>query len=130
MSIPAFAVRQPVLVNLVAISAVLVGALVMGAMHRESLPTMPTGWGNITTVYVGASPEEIEQLVSIPVENAVGDVDKVEEIWSSSKEGVSYVSFHFDADVEDITSAMMKSRTRSIASTTSPSTRNGLWFAR
>ena len=108
MSIPAFAVRQPVLVNLVAISAVLVGALVMGAMHRESLPTMPTGWGNITTVYVGASPEEIEQLVSIPVENAVGDVDKVEEIWSSSKEGVSYVSFHFDADVEDITSAMME----------------------
>jgi multidrug efflux pump subunit AcrB len=108
MSIPAFAVRQPVLVNLVAISAVLVGALVMGAMHRESLPTMPTGWGNITTVYVGASPEEIEQLVTIPVENAVGDVDKVEEIWSSSKEGISYVSFHFDADVEDITSAMME----------------------
>ena len=108
MSIPAFAVRQPVLVNLVAISAVLVGALVMGAMHRESLPTMPTGWGNITTVYVGASPEEIEQLVTVPIENAVGDVDKVEEIWSSSKEGVSYVSFHFDADVEDITSAMME----------------------
>ena len=108
MNIPAFAVRQPVLVNLVAISAVLVGALVMGAMHRESLPTMPTGWGNITTVYVGASPEEIEQLVTIPIENAVDDVDKVEEIWSSSKEGVSYVSFHFDADVEDITSAMME----------------------
>ncbi len=108
MSIPAFAVRQPVLVNLVAISAVLVGAMVMGSMHRESLPTMPTGWGNITTVYVGASPEEIEQLVTIPIEKAVGDVDKVEEIWSSSKEGVSYVSFHFDAEVEDITSAMME----------------------
>ena len=108
MSVPAFAVRQPVLVNLVAISAVLIGALVMGRMHRESLPTMPTGWGNITTIYVGASPEEIEQLVTIPIENAVGDVDEVEEIWGVSKEGVSYVSFHFDADVEDITSAMME----------------------
>ena len=59
MSIPAFAVRQPVLVNLVAISAVVIGALVMSVMHRESLPTMPTSWGNVTTVYVGASPEEI-----------------------------------------------------------------------
>jgi len=108
MSIPAFAVRQPVLVNLVAISTVVVGALVMGVMHRESLPTMPTGWGTVTTVYVGASPEEIEQLVTVPIENAVDDVDKVEEIWSSSKEGVSYVSFHFDADVEDITSAIME----------------------
>ncbi|MFA9471889.1 MAG: efflux RND transporter permease subunit, partial [Deltaproteobacteria bacterium] len=108
MSIPAFAVRQPVLVNLVAISTVVVGALVMNAMHRESLPTLPTGWGTVTTVYVGASPEEIEQLVTVPVENAVDDVDKVEEIWSSSKEGVSYVSFHFDDDVEDITSAIME----------------------
>jgi multidrug efflux pump subunit AcrB len=82
MSIPAFAVRQPVLVNLVAISAVVIGALVMSVMHRESLPTMPTSWGNVTTVYVGASPEEIEQLVTIPVENAVGDVDNIEKIWS------------------------------------------------
>ncbi|MBW2160744.1 MAG: efflux RND transporter permease subunit, partial [Deltaproteobacteria bacterium] len=108
MSIPSFAVRQPVLVNLVAISTVVVGALVMSTMHRESLPTLPTGWGTVTTVYVGASPEEIEQLVTITVENAVDDVDKVEEIWSSSKEGVSYVSFKFDDDVDDVTSAMME----------------------
>ncbi|MGB3053062.1 MAG: efflux RND transporter permease subunit [Polyangiales bacterium] len=108
MSIPAFSVRQPVLVNIVAISAVLVGAMVMSVMHRESLPTLPTGWGNVTTIYVGASPEEIEQLVTIPIENAVGDVDKVEEIWGVSKEGVSYVSFHLDDDVEDITSAIME----------------------
>ena len=108
MSIPAFAVRQPVLVNLVAISMVVVGGLVLGSMHRESLPTMPTGWGSVTTVYVGASPEEIEQLVTIPVEHAVADVDKIDEIWSSSKEGISYVSFKFDSDVEDMTSAIME----------------------
>jgi multidrug efflux pump subunit AcrB len=108
MSIPAFSVRQPVLVNLVAISTVVSGALAMSVMHRESLPTMPTGWGTVTTVYVGASPEEIEQLVTIPIENAVGDVDQVDEIWSSSKEGVSYVSFHFHAEVEDITGALME----------------------
>ena len=108
MSIPSFAVRQPVLVNLVAISMVVVGAMVLGAMHRESLPTMPTGWGTVTTVYVGASPEEIEQLVTIPVENAVGDVDEIDEIWSSSKEGISYVSFKFNSDVEDMTSAIME----------------------
>jgi multidrug efflux pump subunit AcrB len=108
MSIPSFAVRQPVLVNLVAISAVLVGSMVLSIMHRESLPTLPTGWGTVTTVYVGASPEEIEQLVTIPVENAVGDVEEVEEIWGVSKEGVSYVSFHLDDDVEDITSVIME----------------------
>jgi multidrug efflux pump subunit AcrB len=108
MSIPSFAVRQPVLVNLVAISTVVVGAMVMSGMHRESLPTLPTSWGTVTTVYAGASPEEIEQLVTILVENAVDDVDDVDEIWSSSKEGVSYVSFKFDNNVEDTASAIME----------------------
>ncbi|MBW2507194.1 MAG: efflux RND transporter permease subunit, partial [Deltaproteobacteria bacterium] len=108
MSIPAFAVRQPVLVNLVAISMVVVGGLVLGSMHRESLPTMPTGWGSVTTVYAGASPEEIEQLVTIPVEHAIGDVDEIDEIWSSSKEGISYVSFKLHSDVDDMTAAIME----------------------
>ncbi len=108
MSVPAFAVRQPVLVNLVAISMIVVGAFVLRGMNRESLPTMPTGWGAVTTTYVGASPEEIEQLVTIPVENAVADVDDVDEIWATSKEGVSYVSFKLNAEVDDVAAAIME----------------------
>ena len=102
MSIPSFAVRQPVLVNLVAVSMVVFGAMVLRGMNRESLPTMPTGWGGVTTFYAGASPEEIEQLITMPIENAVANVDDVDEIWGTSKEGVSYVSFKLKADVEDV----------------------------
>ncbi|MEM7137114.1 MAG: efflux RND transporter permease subunit [Myxococcota bacterium] len=108
MSVPGFAVRQPVLVNLVAISMVVLGAVVLHDMNRESLPTMPTGWGGVTTVYAGASPEEIEQLITIPVENAIANVDDVDEIWGTSKEGVSYVSFKFKADVDDVANAIIE----------------------
>lgn len=108
MSVPSFAVRQPVLVNLVAISMVVLGAMVLRGMNRESLPTMPTGWGGVTTVYAGASPEEIEQLITIPVENAIANVDEVDEIWGTSKEGVSYVSFKLDADVEDVAGTIIE----------------------
>ena len=103
-----FAVRQPVLVNLIAISMVVIGAMVLQGMHRESLPTMPTGWGGVSTVYAGASPEEIEQLITIPVENAVAQVDEIDELWSTSREGRSWVYFKFDAAVTDVTRALME----------------------
>ena len=108
MSIPSFAVKQPVLVNLVAISMVIVGGMVMRDMNREALPTMPTGWGSVTTVYVGASPQEIEQLITIPVENAIAGVEEIDEIWGTSKEGASYVSFKLKADVDDVTDVIME----------------------
>ncbi|MEM9730971.1 MAG: efflux RND transporter permease subunit [Myxococcota bacterium] len=108
MSIPGFAVRQPVLVNLVAISMVVYGTLVLRGMNRESLPSMPTGWGGVTTIYAGASPEEIEQLITMPIEDAVANVDEVDEIWGTSKEGVSYVSFKLKADVEDVAGTIIE----------------------
>ncbi len=107
MSVAKFAVKQPVLVNLVAISTVIFGALVLQDMHREALPTMPTGWGGVTTLYPGASPEEIERLITIPVENAVAEVEQIEELWSTSREGVSWVYFKFQAKVTDVPRALM-----------------------
>ena len=102
------AVRQPVLVNLIAISMVVIGAMVMHGMNRESLPTMPTGWGGVETVYAGASPEEIEQLITIPVENAVAQVDEIDELWSVSREGLSWVYFKFDAELTNVPQAVME----------------------
>ena len=103
-----FSVRQPVLVNLVAISMVVIGVMVMHGMNRESLPTMPTGWGGVETVYPGASPEEIERQITIPVENAVAQADEIEELWSTSREGQSWVFFKFEAEVTNITQALME----------------------
>ena len=108
MSVAKFAVKQPVLVNLVAISAVIIGGVVLGGMHRESLPTMPTGWGSVITYYPGASPEEVEQLITIPLENAVANVDDIDELWSTSREGRSSLFFKFDASVEDVPRAVME----------------------
>lgn len=52
--------------------------------------------------YQGANPEDIENLISRPLEEAVSAVDGVESVTSESKQGISLVTIEFDwgADME------------------------------
>jgi HAE1 family hydrophobic/amphiphilic exporter-1 len=50
----------------------------------------------VITTYTGASPEDIETLVTRPMEGAVASVKDVEEIHSDSKQGVSLITVEFD----------------------------------
>jgi HAE1 family hydrophobic/amphiphilic exporter-1 len=50
----------------------------------------------VITQYEGASPEDIENLITRPVEEAVSAVEGVEEVTSTSRHGVSQVFVEFD----------------------------------
>ena len=50
----------------------------------------------IITTYTGASPEDIETLISRPIEGAVSSAKDAEEVRSTSKQGISLVEVHFD----------------------------------
>ncbi len=95
-------VGQPILVNLLAVAAVVVGALVMRDMTRESLPSVPTGWARVSVVYPGASPAEVEQLVLDRLENAVQRVDGIAELWGAAREGIGLVFIQFEPEIEDL----------------------------
>ena len=49
----------------------------------------------VQTTYNNATPEEIEKLVTEPLESAVGTIPGVKDIKSVSKEGVSIISIDF-----------------------------------
>ncbi|MEZ4329995.1 MAG: efflux RND transporter permease subunit, partial [Polyangiales bacterium] len=108
MSIPSFSVRQPVLVNLVAIFSLVLGYMVLRDMTRESIPAVPTGWCQIITLVPGASAEEVEQLVTVPLESAAGDVDNIEQMFSTSREGLSSIFIQFEPSVEDVGRAVIE----------------------
>lgn len=97
-----FVVAQPILVNLLALAAVVVGAMVMRDMTRESLPSVPTGWARVSVTYPGASPAEVEQLVLDRLENAVHRVDGIAELWGVAREGIGLVFVQFEPEIEDL----------------------------
>ncbi len=53
---------------------------------------------SITTPYLGASPAEVEDLVTRPVEERLEEVQGVQEITSTSRAGISTINVEFDWD--------------------------------
>ena len=101
MSVPAFSVRQPVLVNLLAIVIVVAGVMIYRGMTREAWPEVGMDAAWVRTVYPGASSAEMESLFSRPIEEAVLKVDGVQHAWSTSAESYSFVWIEMESGVDD-----------------------------
>ncbi|MEM1180472.1 MAG: efflux RND transporter permease subunit [Acidobacteriota bacterium] len=91
-----FSVRNPALVNAVMIVVIAVGAYTLMTMPRELNPEVSFNWAFILTPYPGASPEEVERLVSIPLEDEVNGVQDIDSIITQSENGRSFVWVKFD----------------------------------
>jgi len=111
MNIPRFSVRNSVFVNLIMILMVVSGIYALSKLPRELIPNMDMNWVFIITIYPGASPEEIEKLITKPIEDAIEDVEKVDLIASGSEEGQSFISVKFeDIDSDEFERRLMDLR--------------------
>lgn len=92
-------VRRPVLTSVTVLMAVFIGLYAYFELGVELLPRVDIPVVVVQTVYRGAGPEEIENLVSKPVEDAVAQVEGVKKIESFSLEGISFVVVDFEYDI-------------------------------
>ncbi len=69
-------------------------------LPKESLPEINFATIFIQTTYPGASPEDVEALVTDPIENKLGGIDNVDEITSESNFGFSTVTVSFEDGVD------------------------------
>ena len=67
---------------------------------RESAPDIPIPIFLVTTVYPGVAPEDIEKLITIPIEKKLKELSNVDELSSSSSEGASVINIEFTPDVD------------------------------
>lgn len=95
-SLPRFSVNQPVLVNLLMITILVGGFLALFAMPQELNPNISFNWVFVTIPYPGASPQEVEDLIVIPVEREIDKIDKVSEITSTAGDGWGFVLVKFE----------------------------------
>lgn len=95
MKIVDVSIRRPVTVLIFAIAAVLFGVVAFQDLATDLLPDIAYPSITVRTEYEGAAPTEVESLISRPVENAVGVVDSVVRVTSSSRTDVSEVTLEF-----------------------------------
>ncbi|MGD8375981.1 MAG: efflux RND transporter permease subunit, partial [Acidobacteriota bacterium] len=95
MGIVDFSLRRRVTVSMCAVALVLFGWVAFQRLSINLLPDISYPSLTVETRFPGAAPEEVEALVSRPVEEAVGIVQGVQRLTSTSRPGLSQVTLEF-----------------------------------
>lgn len=96
MSIAAYSVSRRVTVVMLSCAAVLLGLIAFTRLPQELFPPIAFPQITVITQYPNAAPEEIETLITRPLEEAVGSVVGLKRIESVSQEGRSTIVISFD----------------------------------
>ncbi|MBN4056891.1 efflux RND transporter permease subunit, partial [bacterium AH-315-J21] len=96
-----FSIRNPVVVNLLAATVLVVGIFSLVQLPREVMPAVELNWVYVITSWPGGSSEEIERLITVPLEEEIASTNRISSISSTSLEGRSVISVKFDAVPED-----------------------------
>ncbi len=96
MSLPRFAVVRQVTTVMIYLAVLLMGMIAWSRLPRELYPPITYPQLTVVTRYKDAAPEEIETLVTKPIEETVGTVSGVRRISSISREEVSLVIAEFN----------------------------------
>ncbi|OQY56210.1 MAG: acriflavin resistance protein [Desulfobacteraceae bacterium 4572_88] len=99
-----FSIRQTVFINVVFVILVVAGVFSVMTTPVENMPDVDIGKVFIHTTYFGASADDVEQLVTIKIEDALDGLESVEYVQSKSYRNFSSVQVKFidDADYEDL----------------------------
>jgi multidrug efflux pump subunit AcrB len=83
------------LANVTMAVAIVMGLAAFTLMPRERDPEINFNWINMTTVLPGASAEDVERLITDPLEEAIGRIRDVRFVVSSSRENASNILIRF-----------------------------------
>ena len=103
-----FSVKKPYTVIVGIVLIIILGVVSFTNMTVDLLPSMNLPYALVMTTYPGASPEEIEEVVTKPVEQTMATVSNINNIQSISSDNASTVILEFDqtANMDSVTIEM------------------------
>lgn len=103
-----FSVKKPVTITMMILIVIVLGAISLSKLSIDLLPNIELPIAIVQTTYSGAGPEEVENLITVPMEQAVGTIENIDTITSYSNEGSSLLlmQFNFGTDMDEATLQM------------------------
>jgi multidrug efflux pump len=95
-----FAVKNPVTILVLAAMILMAATLSYVSLPRESFPEIKIPYIFVNTVYPGASPQDIEKLVTEKIEDKLDGMDGVKKVTSQSMESVSAIQVEFNPSID------------------------------
>ena len=109
MKIASFCIKHKVTTIMAFIMIALFGVTFYSNLKLSLMPNMEYPAAVVISTYVGASPEDIEELVTRPLESSISTLAGVDSLESSSSENVSMVMITYQ-DGTDVDAAAIKLR--------------------
>ena len=104
-----FSVDHPTSVLVLTLILIVMGIRSYLTVPKESFPEIEIPNVVINTIYGGVSPNDIETLVTRPIEEELNAISDVKQITSSSIEGYSSITVEFNSGI-DMTEALQQVR--------------------
>jgi multidrug efflux pump len=107
----AWFVRNDAVVYLLVACAIIFGLITYVGLPREAQPDVKIPVVLVSTPYIGVSPEDIESLVTVPLESELAGLKGLKKMASTSAEGASMLSLEFEPEIQ-IEDALQRVRDR------------------
>ena len=101
MKITEISINRPILVIVFFTFLIVTGIVSYFSLNYELLPKINPPYISVLTLYPGASPTEVENSISKPIEDAVSTVEDIKSIWTNSNENLSLVMIEFDINADE-----------------------------
>ena len=100
MSLSSISVKRPIFITCVIIAIVVFGTFCFKNLPIDLFPDVNIPTVSVSTVYNGAGPNEIETLVTKPLEDSFSNIAGVKKLTSKSYEGISQVVVEFEQGID------------------------------
>lgn len=102
MSITEISIKRPLLVTVFFVTLILFGFISYKQLNYNLLPKFEANVIIVQTVYRGASSDEIQNVVTKPIEEAISAIEGIDKISSSSSEGLSLVTVQLKSGINTL----------------------------
>ncbi len=111
MNISEFAVKRPITMLMIILSIIVIGILSLNRLPLTFLPEISSSTLRIDVPYPSSSPQEVERLISKPIEDMMGTLSNLEKMTSTSASTGSNVRLSFLAGTDmDLASVEVRDR--------------------
>ncbi|MCI8609719.1 MAG: MMPL family transporter [Firmicutes bacterium] len=95
-----FSVKKPITVFVVVVVMIALGIVSTLNMTPDLLPSMDLPYVVVMTTYPGATPEEVEETVTKPLEQSLSTLENLERVQSISNANYSMIMLEFETDAD------------------------------
>jgi HAE1 family hydrophobic/amphiphilic exporter-1 len=100
MGLTRLSINRPLTMLMIILGLVVLGYRSLTELQIDRYPAVDFPFVSIVTVFPGAGPEDVEDLVVKPIEDAVAGIPGIDQLLSTSSEGVGFVIVAFKEGVD------------------------------